>query len=73
MAKNNDLVVTAGLNIEASVAQIKEDLKQIGDKLSANHALSITCGIDKDSINLRYWLLLDYYVLDKIHSLPLFL
>jgi hypothetical protein len=50
MAKNNDLVVTAGLNIEASVAQIEKDLNQIGDKLSANHALSITCGIDKDSI-----------------------
>ena len=28
MARNNDLVVTAGLNIEASVAQIEKDLNK---------------------------------------------
>ena len=46
MARNNDLVVTAGLNIEASVAQIEKDLKRVGEKLTADHALKITANID---------------------------
>ena len=46
MARNNDLVVTAGLNIEASVAQIEKDLKQVNDRLSADHALKIIANVD---------------------------
>ena len=46
MARNNDLVVTAGLNIEASVAQIEKDLKQVDDRLSADHALKIIANVD---------------------------
>jgi hypothetical protein len=46
MARNNDLVVTAGLNIEASVVQIEKDLKQVNDRLSADHALKIIANVD---------------------------
>ena len=42
MARNNDLVVTAGLNIEASVAQIEKDLKQVNDRLSASISVDYT-------------------------------
>lgn len=50
MAKNNDLVVTAGLNIEASTEQIKTELGDIGKDLSDKKALKITCHIDSASV-----------------------
>ena len=50
MAKNNDLVVTAGLNIEASTEQIKTELGDIGKDLSDKKALKITCHIDSTSV-----------------------
>ena len=53
MAKNNDLVVTAGLNIEASVAQIEKDLKQVNDRLSADHALEIIANVDLSKTTQR--------------------
>lgn len=53
MARNNDLVVTAGLNIEASVAQIEKDLKQVNDRLSADHALKIIANIDLSKTTQR--------------------
>ena len=53
MARNNDLVVTAGLNIEASVAQIEKDLKQVNDRLSADHALKIIANVDLSKTTQR--------------------
>lgn len=53
MARNNDLVVTAGLNIEASVAQIEKDLKQVNDRLSADHALKIIANVDLSNTTQR--------------------
>ena len=53
MARNNDLVVTAGLNVEASVAQIEKDLKQVNDKLSADHALKIIANVDLSKTTQR--------------------
>lgn len=53
MARNNDLVVTAGLNIEASVAQIEKDLKQVNDRLSADHALNIIANVDLSKTTQR--------------------
>ena len=53
MARNNDLVVTAGLNIEASVAQIEKDLKQVNDRLSTDHALKIIANVDLSKTTQR--------------------
>lgn len=53
MARNNDLVVTAGLNIEASVTQIEKDLKQVNDRLSADHALKIIANVDLSKTTQR--------------------
>lgn len=53
MAKNNDLVVTAGLNIQASVDQIEKDLKKVADQLNSDQALKIACGIDVKNINVK--------------------
>ena len=53
MARNNDLVVTAGLNIDASVAQIEKDLKQVNDRLSADHALEIIANVDLSKTTQR--------------------
>lgn len=53
MARNNDLVVTAGLNIEASVAQIEKNLKQVNDRLSADHALKIIANVDLSKTTQR--------------------
>lgn len=53
MARNNDLVVTAGLNVEASVEQIERDLKQVNDKLSADHALKIIANVDLSKTTQR--------------------
>ena len=50
MAKNNDLVVTAGLNIDASVKQIQTELNtEVAPKLKLN----IACNIDKQSLNVK--------------------
>jgi glycyl-tRNA synthetase beta subunit len=50
MARNNDLVVTAGLNIEASVDQIKNDLDRVSKQLGSD-ALKISCSIDTKSLS----------------------
>lgn len=50
MARNNDLVVTAGLNIEASVDQIKNDLDKVSKQLGSD-ALKISCSIDTKSLS----------------------
>ena len=49
MANRNDLVVTAGLNIEASVSQITKDLGEVSKKIPAD-ALKIKCSIDTSNI-----------------------
>ena len=48
MAKN-DLYVTAGLNIDASVDQITKDLDDVAKKIPAN-ALKIKCSVDTTNI-----------------------
>ena len=50
MARNNDLVVTAGLNIEASVDQIKNDLDEVSKRLGSD-ALKIGCSIDTKNLS----------------------
>lgn len=49
MANRNDLVVTAGLNIEASVSQITRDLEEVSKKIPAD-ALKIKCSVDTSNI-----------------------
>ena len=50
MARNNDIVITAGLNIEASEAQIRQDLAEISKRLG-NNALQIKCSFDMSGID----------------------
>lgn len=46
MARDNELIITAGLDIPQTTEDISTDLEKVGDKLNADHALKITCNID---------------------------
>lgn len=46
MARDNELIITAGLNTIQTTEDISEDLKDVGNKLNAKHALEIICNID---------------------------
>ena len=46
MARDNELIITAGLDIPQTTEDISTDLEKVGDKLNSNHALKITCNID---------------------------
>lgn len=46
MARDNELIITAGLGIPQTTDDISTDLKKVGDNLNSDHALKITCNID---------------------------
>ena len=46
MARDNELIITAGLDIPQTTEDISTDLEKVGDKLNASRALKITCNID---------------------------
>lgn len=46
MARDNELIITAGLDIPKTTDDISKDLKTVGDSLNSNHALKIVCNID---------------------------
>lgn len=46
MARDNELIITAGLNIPQTTEDISTDLKQVSDKLNASRALKIVCNIN---------------------------
>ena len=46
MARDNELIITAGLDIPQTTEDISTDLEKVGDKLNSNHALKIICNID---------------------------
>lgn len=46
MAKDNELIITAGLDIPKTTDNISKDLKNVSDRLNSDHALKIICNID---------------------------
>ena len=46
MARDNELIITAGLDIPQTTEDISTDLEKVSDKLNSNHALKIICNID---------------------------
>lgn len=50
---DNQLVITAGLDIPQTVSTIKDDLKKVADQLNSDQALKIACGIDVKNINVK--------------------
>lgn len=50
---DNQLVITAGLDIPKTVNTIKDDLKKVADQLNSDQALKIACGIDVKNINVK--------------------
>ena len=46
MARDNELIITAGLDIPKTTDDISNDLKNVGNKLNSDHALKIICNID---------------------------
>ena len=46
MARDNELIITAGLNTDQTTEDISKDLKQVSDKLNASRALKIVCNIN---------------------------
>lgn len=53
MAKDNELIITAGLAIPETTEDISKDLKDVRDRLNANHALKIVCNIDLSKTTQR--------------------
>lgn len=46
MARDNELIITAGLDIPQTTEDISTDLKDVGNRLNSKHALKIICNID---------------------------
>ncbi|MCM1008702.1 MAG: phage tail tape measure protein, partial [Ruminococcus flavefaciens] len=53
MARDNELIITAGLAIPETTEDISKDLKQVGDRLNTDHALKIVCNIDLSKTTQR--------------------
>ena len=47
---DNQLVITAGLNIPETVSTIKDDLEEVEKRLDADKALTIACNLDTKSL-----------------------
>ena len=53
MARDNELIITAGLAIPETTEDISKDLKDVRDRLNAKHALKIVCNIDLSKTTQR--------------------